>query len=471
MRTTALLFVLAGTCAIAQNPIGLHDQAPDWTATDLNGNTYTLSDYLNDGYTVILDFSVPWCEPCDEIHQSHVLQTLYDQSGPGTSADKLMVFLISSGPEMFLHGEQGFSDWVTGTPYPIINDQSIHDLYGIVAYPRVFTICSSGLVVSNQHSTNLATMTTISESCDHLVADSPNDAAVLGGLADPCLDPNGSIHTVLYNVGSSPLTTATIEAVDCVTNEVLNTVSWTGNLPTYGSETISIPGWNATPGEHCARLRLITPDDDPENNLSAEIQYRAPVGTSATTTITVEILTDDNGADWTWFISGPDYQTAAWVQEGTYAPNTLYTETVEVTPDACWHFAIANWSSPAFGGSSYYLVKSGDEVLISEANTMQLSGGAVLHEADFASGQATAIAAQEVMEPTIGATGDQRITITGAEAGSTLLVTDAAGRRVRIERLSAANATFDLSDLNSGAYVISLLSERGRYSRTFVFTE
>ena len=58
---------------------------------------------------MILDFSVPWCEPCDEIHQSHVLQTLYDQSGPGTSADKLMVFLISSGPEMFLHGEQGFS--------------------------------------------------------------------------------------------------------------------------------------------------------------------------------------------------------------------------------------------------------------------------------------------------------------------------------------------------------------------------
>jgi len=116
-------------------------------------------------------------------------------------------------------------------------------------------------------------------------------------------------------------------------------------------------------------------------------------------------------------------------------------------------------------------VKCGDDVLISEANTTQMTGGAVMHQAYFISGQATAITEPEVAEPVIGSIGGQRITVNGADAGSTLMVTDASGRMVRTERLSGGNATVDLSGLNSGAYVISLVSDKGRFSRTFVFTE
>ena len=32
--------------------------APDFTLTDLNGTTHNLYDYIDDGYTVFLDFSV-----------------------------------------------------------------------------------------------------------------------------------------------------------------------------------------------------------------------------------------------------------------------------------------------------------------------------------------------------------------------------------------------------------------------------
>lgn len=458
--------------ANAQDMIGLFEQSPDWTATDINGNSHTLSQYLNDGYTVILDFIVPWCEPCVEMHESQVLHTLYNNYGPNSNSvdHKIMVFMISYTDVPYLNGGQSI-DWVTGTPYPIITHTPILDAYGVIAFPRVLTICPSGMIVSTQSSTLLENMLNACLSCEHLTADSPNDATLLPGEDPGCLSETDDRYVPLYNVGTSPLTTVAIEAVDCETDEVLSSTVWTGTLTTYTETLVTVPGWSAPPGDRCVRYRIATPDDDALNDLSPEIYYHSPVGTSATTTITVEILTDDNGADWTWFLAGENFETAAWVQEGEYAANTFYTHTVEVAPDACWNFSIANWISPAFEEPSYYLVKCGDDVLISEANTTQMTGGAVMHQAYFISGQATDITESEVAEPVIGSIGGQRITVTGADAGSNLLVMDAAGRLVRTERLSGGNTTVDLSGLNSGAYVISLVSDKGRYSRTFVFTE
>lgn len=468
MRTIALPFILACTCAIAQNPIGLYDQAPDWSATDLNGNAHTLSDYLNDGYTVILDFSVPWCEPCDDIHQSHVLQTLYDQSGPGTNADKLMIFLISSGPEMFLHGEQGFSDWVTGTPYPIINDQSIHDLYGIVAYPRVFTICPSGLVVSNQHSTDLATMTTVSESCDHMVADTPNDAALLGGSADACLDPESSVHTVLYNAGSTPLTAVDIEAVDCTTNEVMSTFTWTGNLPMYGSEDVLMPGWAAPPGEQCVRFRIATPDDDAANDLSTSVNYTSSVGTVPNNTITVELLTDDNGDEWSWDLYGSNGAYAAQVGPGAMQPYTFYSQTIDLPPGICWSFTITNWVDGEFEPASYYRILSNNTDFITEAETSHMGGGATVHTAYFRTGVATYVpdASSDGTGTTLIVDRGQAV-LSGIPADAQVLLLDAMGRMVRMETPRNASLPIDLADLSSGLYTVVTSSPLARTVHAF----
>lgn len=471
MRSIALTFLLASACVNAQNPIGLYDQAPDWTATDLNGNPHTLSHYLNDGYTVILDFSVPWCEPCDEMHQSHVLQTLYGQYGPGTNADKLMIFLISSGPEMFLHGEQGFSDWVTGTPYPIINDQSIHDLYGIVAYPRVFTICPSGLVVNNQHSTDLASMTAISESCDHLLADTPNDAALLGGSADPCLGPDGSASTMLYNAGSSTLNTVDIEAVDCTTQDVLSTFTWTGNLPTYASEEVSIPGWTASPGDQCVRFRIASPDDDAANNLSDPVQYASSVGTVPNNTITVEMLTDDNGADWSWNLLGSNGSFVAYVDIGELEPYTAYTTTIDLPPDICWSFNITNWVDGQFEPGSYYRIMSNGAPFITDAETSHLGGGATVHTAYFRSGQATSVLEPVADGPNTSLLIDRdQAVITGVPAGAQVFLMDGIGRILLTPTPQSTRASIDLMPLSAGLYSVIIRTSQGRRVHSFVVT-
>ena len=47
--------MLIASFATAQLPNG--SVAPDFTATDVNGNQHRLYDYLDQGYTVILDIS------------------------------------------------------------------------------------------------------------------------------------------------------------------------------------------------------------------------------------------------------------------------------------------------------------------------------------------------------------------------------------------------------------------------------
>jgi thiol-disulfide isomerase/thioredoxin len=51
--------------------------APNWTLTDLNGNTHNLYNILNSGKHVVIDFSATWCPPCREEMPS--LQAFYEK--------------------------------------------------------------------------------------------------------------------------------------------------------------------------------------------------------------------------------------------------------------------------------------------------------------------------------------------------------------------------------------------------------
>lgn len=140
------LFIAGWGTANAQIPDG--SIAPDFTATDINGNSYHLYDLLDAGKAVFLDISATWCGPCWNYHNTHAFRNLWETYGPD-GTDEAFCFLIEGdaatntaclyGPAGCVGGTQG--DWVTGTPYPIVDDAGIANSYQITYFPTIYFIC------------------------------------------------------------------------------------------------------------------------------------------------------------------------------------------------------------------------------------------------------------------------------------------------------------------------------------------
>lgn len=115
--------------------------APDFTVTDLDGNTHNLYDILNSGRVVVLDCSATWCGPCWSFHGGHYLQNLHDQYGPA-GTDQLRVIFYEADAATTLADLQGTGgstqgDWLTGSTYPFINESPL-TLSGSIFWPLGF---------------------------------------------------------------------------------------------------------------------------------------------------------------------------------------------------------------------------------------------------------------------------------------------------------------------------------------------
>ena len=153
----AIVILLSFGNAQAQLPNG--SIAPDFTLTDINGTTHSLyQDYLDQGYTVFLDFSAVWCPPCWSYHTSGALDELYENHGPlghpnvnSSSTNDVMVFLIEAdGSSEECIGGTGcgtHGDWITGTTFPIIctdgtvNSNAVSTAYDVPYFPAMYQVC------------------------------------------------------------------------------------------------------------------------------------------------------------------------------------------------------------------------------------------------------------------------------------------------------------------------------------------
>lgn len=174
MKTIRTFLTIALISIVYLLPAQLPDGsvAPNFTLKDLNGNSHTLYDYLNQGKTVYIDFSAAHCPSCWAYHNTNALKNLYLANGPtGTASQDVMVLFIELDPNNGLNEFLGISgstqgDWVTGKPYPFFNpegaDRKVIDDYQAYFYPMIYGICpdKSTKFLGQQNAMQLYTYTT-----------------------------------------------------------------------------------------------------------------------------------------------------------------------------------------------------------------------------------------------------------------------------------------------------------------------
>jgi hypothetical protein len=153
-----LLVTLAlGLAAItSQAQVADGTTVPDFSFQDLNGKMVNLYSMLNKGKYVVIDASATWCSPCWAFHNAHVMESLWtahDSVGDNTARILFLEADVSTTlAELQGIGGSTQGDWVTGTPYPIMNPGStpktgetsfnaFDQAYQVPWYPSFFVIC------------------------------------------------------------------------------------------------------------------------------------------------------------------------------------------------------------------------------------------------------------------------------------------------------------------------------------------
>lgn len=306
--------------------------APDFTTTDINGNTHRLYDYLDQGYTVIMDLSATWCGPCWNYHISGAFEELWKNHGPlgedgvdPNTTDDVMILWVEGDPSTAvteLENSQ-LGDWTNPNPsegeihFPIINDDNLANTYNISYWPTVYTICPSrvitltGTASPENHYANLT-------NCEEAVEG--NNAALLtfdGNLAvSECENSaSGNVSVSVQNMGSDILTAFTVEVI--VNGNSIASEEFSGSLNTY--EITQINFGNLTIEAEQYEIKITSDDNNTSDNT---INQTLSIAGSTSQQIKVSLLTDSYASE-TYLEIKDENGNIVW-QEGNEAVQDQY---------------------------------------------------------------------------------------------------------------------------------------------------
>lgn len=379
-----ILFFLSTFPLHAQLPDG--STAPDWTATDTEGNEWNLYDVLASGKPVVLEITATWSGDSWGYHEGGALAAFYEQYGPD-GTDEAMVFFIeaddaTTAADLDGTGGDTQGDWLENTPYPIIDDaEFVANLYEAYGYPSHLLICPNRLLTEVGFPSTFS-LFSLSQNC--LSPFGQNNAGIYGYVGfegDFCGEHTFAPSIIWQNLGTENITSAELELYRGGSLE--EAISWTGNLPPFALDPQAFAP--VTVSED-ADFQLViasvngVADEDASNN-TWQIEATVAPETDGNF-LTLEILTDEYPTETYWEIldeNGTVFHSGGnpgifddMELPGSYTDqNTSYFHDIALPVDGCYEFVIYDQYDDGIccdNGFGYYR-------LFGEDNSILLQGG------------------------------------------------------------------------------------------------
>lgn len=286
------------SAAILASVSGLNAQTPvgtvvnNFTLTDINGNSHSLFDYLDQGKMVVIDVSATWCGPCWNYHNTGALNSFYNAHGPTSAANDAMVFFVEGDPtttsaDLNGTGSNTQGNWVSGENMPIIDLTTTASFENtgldIAYFPVMYVICPNRTVLQSGVAGSIGTLTALNSYVGDCPAPAslPVDPALLGYTGTTASCSNFNLSVTLQNNGTTALTSATIQ-VNGIPSPI--TYNWTGNLNTYGVATVNL-GTVTLTSSATATITITSTDGNAANStLTQQLSYIDPTVTTAINT-------------------------------------------------------------------------------------------------------------------------------------------------------------------------------------------
>lgn len=468
--------IVAGSFgASAQLPNG--SVAPDFTVTDINGNSHNLYTYLDQGYSVIIDMNATWCGPCWNYHQGGALETVWAEHGPtggpgvnaGTTNDVIVMMIESDGSTTMADlqgtGSNTQGDWITGTDLIIVDDASVASAYNLAYYPTIYTICPNRIVTeSGQQSA--ANHYAIVGDCPAPASD-PADAAALSYDGETVVCGSGDYTPVvtIQNNGTNALTDATVTIT--VGGSTVSTGTFTGNLATYELAQVTCTAISGFAGGTLNITVTTTGDANASNGTLSQAVSSAVQAQGIS--CTVEIVTDAYGSETTWAIknsAGTTVSSGGPYNDLSAAGTTPQTPVnVSLNPSECYTFVIydsyGDGIDAGYGAGSYMVKDATGATLLSGGNFSDEETKA------FKSGT-SGVGIEENTITTLSAypnpaTSVVNVTFEAVNGDYTVSIIDLQGRVITSEVYSNLSGfqsvEMSVSELEAGNYFISVSND------------
>lgn len=352
-RILPLFTMLVFASSLAFGQLAPNSIAPNFTTTDINGNTITLYDLLDEGKTVILDVFAVWCGPCWSYHQNHILEDAFNQFGPNGTDELYIIAVEADGStnESCITSAtncNGFSygDWTEGISYPIVDDASIGNAYQIIYFPTIYMIYPNRLV-SEMGQVNAETLEEWKNRAPQLKPGVNAEVINYNGIDGSVCSANwvSAPTYTISNMGEEVITSADISIY--TNGEELLTQNWTGGAAPYSimAQIQATPQLLSENTEY--ELRITNINGDP----STSISYESGISFQLENSVGVSVQGDENMSTDGNYYSITDQNGQIVVFQDLESNNELFETIHHLPAEGCYTFSINDNAGNGINGA------------------------------------------------------------------------------------------------------------------------